>query len=473
MPFRDRYDLPLSSASALAMERYVEGIDRTLAGNAGADRCLEEAVAADEGFALAQIALARSEQFRGLIPQARERAARARALTDGVTPREQRHVETIATAIEQGGGPVALAAVKEHIAQYPRDAFVLSQASGVYGLIGFSGRQDRNEEQYALLDGVVDAYGDDWWFLSAYGFACTELFRVEEGRRLVERSLQIYDRNAHGAHALGHVFYETGDAAGGVAFLDPWIATYDRTAQLHGHLSWHLALFELAAGNAGRVMELYERNIGPRGAQSAPLGILADSASLLWRCDLYAWGSRGRSLRPEGVGEPSGLALERSEGFPNSEASQGHSLRWDEVRDLAARAFPRPGITFADVHAALAYAAARDQELLDRLTAGLRERAEEGKLPAGEGVVSLVQGIAAFARKDYDETVRQLEPVADQVIRIGGSHAQREVFEDTLLEAYLRTGRDAQAETLLRERLERRPSSRDVQWLERARGEVI
>jgi len=436
MPFRDRYDLPLSSTSARAVEQYVEGIDRTLAGNAGADRCLEEAVAADEGFALAQIALARSEQFRGLIPQARERAARARTLIDGATPREQSHVETIATAIEQGGGPAALAAVKEHVAGYPRDAFVLSQASGVYGLIGFSGRQDRNEEQYALLDGVVDAYGDDWWFLSAYGFACTELFRFEEGRRLVERSLQIYGRNAHGAHALGHVFYETGDAEGGIAFLDPWIATYDRTAQLHGHLSWHLALFELAAGNHGRVMELYERNIGPTGARSAPLGILADSASLLWRCDLYG------------------------DGVP---------VNWSEVRDLAARAFPRPGVTFADVHAAIAYAADGDHESLDRLTAGLRERTAEGKLPAGDGVVDLVEGIGAFARRDYEEAVRLLEPVAGQVIRIGGSHAQREVFEDTLLEAYLRTGRGAQAEALLRERLERRPSPRDERWLERAR----
>ena len=30
------------------------------------------------------------------------------------------------------------------------------------------------------------------------------------------------------------------------------------------------------------------------------------------------------------------------------------------------------------------------------------------------------------------------EPRLDQLARIGGSHAQREVFEDTLLEAYLR-----------------------------------
>jgi hypothetical protein len=167
----------------------------------------------------------------------------------------------------------------------------------------------------------------------------------------------------------------------------------------------------------------------------APLGILADSASLLWRCDLYG---------------------------------NGASTDWQDIRDLAARAFPRTGITFADVHAGLAYAASGDQESLDRLIAELRGRAAEGKLPAGDGVIDLIEGVAAFARADYEAAVRLLEPVAGQVIRIGGSHAQREVFEDTLLVAYLRTGRRDRAETLLRERLDRRPSARDMRWLAEA-----
>jgi len=435
MSFTDRYGLPLSTSSSRAAALYIEGIDRTLAAGPGPDRLLEEAIAADEGFALAQVALARGEQFRGLMPQARERAARARELARGLTPRERGHVNAVATAIEQGGGLLAIEAVREHIADFPRDAFVLSQASGVYGLIGFSGRQERNEEQFALLDGVAEAYGEDWWFLGAYGFAHTELYRFEEGRRLVEQSLAHYDRNAHGAHALGHVFYETGDAAAGAAFLDGWLPAYDRTAQLHGHLNWHLALFELAAGNVARVLELYDRAIGPRAGDQVPLGVLADSASLLWRCDLY---------------------------------DTGAACAWQDVRDLAARAFPRSGVTFADVHAGLAYAAAGDEDAVAGLVASLRRRDAEGKLPAGACVIDLIEGAAAFARRDYEAAVRLLEPVADQVVRIGGSHAQRELFEDTLLEAYLRTGRNEQAEALLRARLDRRPSARDVRSLERA-----
>jgi pentatricopeptide repeat protein len=76
----------------------------------------------------------------------------------------------------------------------------------------------------------------------------------------------------------------------------------------------------------------------------------------------------------------------------------------------------------------------------------------------------------AFARGSYEEAVRLIEPLAEQLVRIGGSDAQREVFEDTLLEGYFRAGRFEQAEALLRRRLGRRGSARDVVWLERARA---
>lgn len=430
----DRYGLALSTRSAAAAEHYRDGIDRTLASLAGADACFEAAVAADEGFALAQVALARGLQFQGRVPEARERAADARKLAGGVTGREASHIATIATAIEQGGAP-ALGLVYEHLREFPRDAFVLSQATGVYGLIGFSGSRNRNAEQIDLLNGVADVYGDDWWFLSALAFAHNELFETETARRLVERSLALEPRNAHGAHTMAHVFYESGDSDGGRAFLDPWLAAYERAAQLHCHLSWHLALFELASGRTDRVMELYAQNISPAASSSNPLGTLADAASLLWRCDLYG-GLNG-------------------------------ALPWQDARDFAARSFPRQGVTWADVHAALAYAAANDNAALSAVIDGLRERAAAGKLPPGEGVIDLVQGLAAFARGEYEDAVRWIEPVADEIIRLGGSHAQREVFEDTLLEAYLRAGRHEQAETMLRARLERRPSPRDLLLLGR------
>jgi tetratricopeptide (TPR) repeat protein len=434
--FQDRYGLPLSTGSQVAAARYVEAIDRLLSGNPGGEALLDDALTADDGFALAHAARARALQFRGLTTDAKQAAARARACAAGTTRRERGHVAAITAAIETGGA-AALTAVREHSAEFPRDAYVLSQASGVYGLIGFSGRQDRNQEQYALLAGVADAYGDDWWFLSAYGFAHTELFRFDEGRRLIERSLAIYGRNGHAAHALAHVFYESGDTAAGTAFLTTWLPDYARAAALHCHLSWHLALFALASGQYRRAMAIYEGSIGPPVSQSQALGTLADAASLLWRWSLY-----GRPV----------------------------DGRWAAVQALAAGAFPNPGTPFADVHAALAYAATRDEAAMCRLLDGLRERLAAGRLPAGEVVIDLILGIDAFARGEYAETVRLIAPAADQIVRIGGSHAQRDVLEETLLVACLRAGHFERALALLSARLDRRHSVRDLFWLSRAQA---
>ena len=77
----------------------------------------------------------------------------------------------------------------------------------------------------------------------------------------------------------------------------------------------------------------------------------------------------------------------------------------------------------------------------------------------------LGKAVAAFAQGAYEQAVQLMEPVADQVVRVGGSNAQRSVFEDTLLQAYLRCGRNESAEALLRQRLARRPSARDETWL--------
>lgn len=107
---------------------------------------------------------------------------------------------------------------------------------------------------------------------------------------------------------------------------------------------------------------------------------------------------------------------------------------------------------------------------MGQLVDALRARLEKGRVPAGEMVIPLAEGVEAFAAGDYERAVERLEPIAGEVVRIGGSHAQREVFEDTLLEAYLRSGRVERAKAMLEERLDRRPSPRDERWMARLPG---
>ena len=120
------------------------------------------------------------------------------------------------------------------------------------------------------------------------------------------------------------------------------------------------------------------------------------------------------------------------------------------------------------MHAALALAATGDSETLDEMTSRLRRRAERGNAMDAEVTLPLVRGIEAFSRGDYDETIRLIEPVAPQMVRTGGSQAQRQVFEETLLQAYLNSEQYEQAEGMLRKRLEHRHAARDFFWLAEA-----
>jgi tetratricopeptide (TPR) repeat protein len=282
MPLKDRFDLPVTCAVPAAIEDYVAGVDLLLSANIGAEELLDRAIAADPDFALAHIARARLLQLGARIPEATTAAARAQSLCDRVTPRERRQIQAIALTID-GAATEALVVVRAHAAEYPRDALPLSLALGVFGLLGFSGRRDHHEAQLALLEELAAQWGDDWWFLGYLGWAYIETGEVARGTRLVERSLAGNPRNAHAAHQRVHGFFEQGDAAGGVEFLGTWLPGYDRAGHLHCHLSWHRALFELALGNSERARTIYLDNIRPSAAKAAPMLVLADAASFLWR----------------------------------------------------------------------------------------------------------------------------------------------------------------------------------------------
>lgn len=436
MTFRDRFGLPLTTSSALAADLYGEGIDLILAGAFGGEAKIEAALAEDPGFALARVCHARNLQLKGRVPEAREMSSAAVEGSSGATRRERQHVSTIASAIT-GSGEEALAKVREHIEEFPRDAYVVSQANGVYGLIGFSGHVNRNDEQLAILEGVARDYGDDWWFLGALSFAYNELYQSLKARPLAERAVQLREGNAHGAHSLAHVCFELGDAESGTTFLDSFIGAYDERAQLYQHLSWHNALFQLRNGNLDRALELFETHLKPGANRNAPpINQVVDPASFLWRLNLYGFGDRATA--------------------------------WPELRDDTARFFQRPGVMFADVHCALAYAGAGDEAALGQWIEALRARLATGKVPGGAIVVQLAEAAAAFATADYERVVEILEPTQGEVVRIGGSHAQRELWEDTLIAAYLRSGRGEQAADLLRARLARRTSPADYGLLAEA-----
>ena len=435
---KDRYELPLTTESPKAAEKYVETIDCFLAQIYGADLAVAEAIEADDGLAIAHAAKGLFQLYAMDVAGARQTIAHARKLAVNATRREQQHIQAISLMIE-GNGHKTLRLIREHLDEFPRDMLMVRLANRLL-ILGCSGAGIPNfpEELLSMLKPLKSEYGEDWAFLGQYAFAHHETGYFADSLKYAEKSLSIRPDNGNASHSVAHVFFETGDPDGGADFLGDWLEGYDPRGPFNVHLSWHHALFQLATGRPENAVTLYEDQIRPSVVKKN-LGSLADSASLMWRMKIYGDGQAGP---------------------------------WEEVREIALPAAEKPGPAFRDAHAALAFAAGGFTEELGRMIDGLGEAATGGNALASEVTLPLVKGIEAFAHGAYEEAADNLDGLVEQLPRIGGSHAQREVFEDTVLESYIRSGRYDKAQDLLNTRLKRRTSPRDEIWLTRTMPEA-
>lgn len=431
----DSYDLPLSTGSPIAAERYREGIALMLSAWPTANGFLEAAIEADPEFALAHAALARLDAFAARPTEALKRMTlAARLLEGGATERERSHVEALALAIA-GKTQKALTHALEHADRWPRDTVVLGLPLGAFGLLAFSGMSNHDQAKVDLCERYASHFSaDDWWFLTYRGWSLAENGEVGRGRALLERAYEVRANNANGVHALVHAIIESGAHDEAEALISTWLPGYDRAGLLHGHISWHAALSALEQGDVSRAIAIYLGSVQPSVSKGAPINVVTDGASLLWRMDAY--------------------------GHPVGEEP------WRELADYARTAFPRPGHAFTDAHMSMIEASTHDDAAVSRRCETLNDMIAAGGHLAGPVVPALCQAMSAFGNGDFAGCVTLMSPILEDIIRLGGSGAQREVFEDTLLIALMRSGEVARAKTLLDHRLHRRPSTRDTIWRE-------
>ena len=439
----DAWGLPLTTSDEAAAA-YRDGVDRMLSYRLGVEQALGRAIELDPDFALAHSQLGLFHLFRGEGARAAELANKAHELADRATAREQRHA-AILGATARGKASEAPALIDEHLRETPRDAPIVLQWLGgnFYG-----GGVEKRERMLEQFDVLAPSFGDDWWFLSWHAFANHEMGELETARQLVQRSLDLRRHNGQAAHAMSHVFFEEHDLRGGADFIGGWLEDFPERAGFFRHLTWHHSLFLLANGRRADALALHDDAIRPGSdVEGDALGAVADAASLLWRCRLHDSVAGGES------------------------EDQG----WQAIAEVAESAFPRPGTAWVDVHRAMALAALGDAVGLGEMLDGLKKAADNGHPTAGTVVAPVVEALSAFGQGDYEAAAQGLSDVRELLVSLGGSNAQRDVFEETLVEARLRAGHTEEALELLQERLDRGATARDLfRWgrAQTAKGEL-
>ncbi len=221
-----------------------------------------------------------------------------------------------------------------------------------------------------------------------------------------------------GAACLAHVMLTRGRIDEGARFLeglqDTWTGL---NSFMSTHLWWHLALFYLSQGRHGRVLEIYDR---------------------------YCW-AIAKDYSQDQIGAVSLLARMEIAGIDVGG-------RWQDLGDhLAGRAHDtvQPFLTLQYLYGLARAGRIEAEELLRsvRVAAGkspssVREVWRDVALPAGEGLYAYAQG-------DFDAAWRHLSVAMPRMMEAGGSHAQRDLFEQILLDAAIKSGRNTLAQQLL------------------------
>ncbi|HEV3045409.1 MAG TPA: tetratricopeptide repeat protein [Roseiarcus sp.] len=375
--------------------------------------------------------------FRGDNPAVTTALAAAEASIGGATSREERHLEA-AKAWAAGQIVRATDIWEDILVDHPVDALALRFAHDSYFYLGHSlSIRDSVARALPFWDAANPNYG---YVLGAYAFGLEEageLRRAEEvGRAAIARNAE----DAWAVHAVAHVLETESRQGEGIDFLKNSRAAWSKAHALSIHNGWHLALYLIEEGRFDEVLADYDRFVAPKIAGDSLLD-LVDSSAALWRLELAG----------ADVGE-----------------------RWAPLANQWLAHIDDHVLVFNDLHIALAVSRAKDGDGVRRLRRSLDHYERDGVGDNRDITVDvgrrLVEAALAFAEGEYRRAIDLILPVRYKVIRIGGSHAQRDLVTQTLIAAAERAGETNLARALLAERLAIRPTARTKEAFARAGG---
>ncbi|MBS0373161.1 MAG: tetratricopeptide repeat protein [Proteobacteria bacterium] len=356
-------------------------------------------------------------------PEAPARAAtyleRATRAAPSASARERAHVALL-RSWSAGDVAAATAIAGEILAAAPRDLVALK----LHQYFDFN--RGLSPEMLRVALAALPAAGDVPQLHGMLAFAYEQCHLLADAEAAARRALALLPREPWAQHALAHVMLTQGRIDEGIGFLESASAGWrGLTSFMDTHNWWHLALFYLSEGRDADVLRLYDEHVFARDRTYSQDQVGA--VSLLARLELAGatvgerWTVLGGYLaaRRADVVEPF-LSLQYLYGL----ARAGRP----EAGELLAAIEARAGEAPTAVRAAWA----------------------EVALPAAHGLLAHAAGDAHAAR-------RWLGPLLPRLLEIGGSHAQRDLFQQIYLDALLRSGGRIAAQQLLEERRRSEP----------------
>ena len=338
----------------------------------------------------------------------------------------------------------AAARIQGVLTMHPRDALAMKLVQAIHFVMG------RPQAMRASVEGIIEAWDDHparGYLLGCHAFGLEETGEYAAAERVGRQGVDLAPDDAWGLHAVAHVYDMTARAKDGLDWLTGREVSWKHCNNFRFHVWWHRALMHLDLGEYDAALALYDTDI--RAEKTDDYRDISNAASLLTQLEL------------EGVNV---------------------GTRWDELAVLSQTRATDGCLAFADLHYMLALCGGERSQA----AAGLIARMQRARQHQGEaqGVIAhpglhVAQGLQAFAAGEYSNAWIHLRAGRGDLQQIGGSHAQRDVFDRITIEAALRGGYMDAAEGLLRNRMTQRGGTMDnyaagrLQIIGAARSEAV
>ncbi len=234
--------------------------------------------------------------------------------------------------------------------------------------------------------------------LGMYAFGLEEAGQFEQAEDAGRQAVDEDQTDAWAIHAVGHVFQMQSRFNEGVSWLDENLAHLPDTNNFRYHLIWHKALYEIGLGQPDGALAIYDEQLLNALEEDFYLDI-CNATSLLWRLEMVGLD----------VGD-----------------------RWESLRSYAANRVRDQELIFSSLHYLMIPAKLDDRGMLERALDSLKTWTEgnstQGEICRDVGL-PLAQAIIDLVRNRTSEAHATFDRLTNDIQRIGGSNAQRELFD--------------------------------------------
>lgn len=324
-----------------------------------------------------------------------------------LTDRERKHVNAV-HLFSQGDMTKACQVWEDILCEHPLDMLALKYAHDSYFYLGYQPQmRDSVARVFPHWKPSMPLYG---YLYGMHSFGLVETNMYDQAEKVALKGLDINPNDAWSTHSMAHVLEMGGRQKEGIDFLKGTENNWNICGMLSCHNYWHYALCQIEVKNYEEAFGVFDTKVKEMSTTSGAMLDLVDACSLLFRLEM-----EGQNVKD----------------------------RWDAIAEVCRPHMDDHILAFNDVHMLMSFLGKKDNELAEQFMTSLKNFVNNGKgdnqIICKEVGVALCEAFVLYDQGKFDEALELLYPIRYKILRIGGSNAQRDLFNQFLINTALKS----------------------------------